>query len=35
LGKDFNYITPGTQLVLPEGQKADVMAQPNNNGYRR
>jgi nucleoid-associated protein YgaU len=35
LGKDFNYITPGTQLVLPEGAKADVMAQPTNNGYRR
>jgi nucleoid-associated protein YgaU len=35
LGKDFNYLTPGTQLTLPEGQKTDVIAQPPSGSYRR
>ena len=35
LGKDFNYLTPGTQLTLPEGPKNDVIAQPPSNSYRR
>jgi nucleoid-associated protein YgaU len=35
LGKDFNYLTPGTQLTLPEGQKSDVTAQPPSDSYRR
>jgi nucleoid-associated protein YgaU len=35
LGKDFNYLTPGTQLSLPEGQKTDVIAQPPSGSYRR
>ena len=35
LGKDFNYLTPGIQLVLPEGEKSDVIAQPPGNVYRR
>jgi nucleoid-associated protein YgaU len=35
LGKDFNYLTPGTQLVMPEGEKSDVIAQPPSNVYRR
>ena len=35
LGKDFNYLTPGTQLTLPEGRKADVIAQPPSDSYRR
>ena len=35
LGKDFNYLTPGMQLVLPEGEKSDVIAQPPGNVYRR
>ena len=35
LGKDFNYLTPGIQLVLPEGDKSDVIAQPPSNVYRR
>ena len=35
LGKDFNYLTPGTQLTLPEGPKTDVIAQPPSNSYRR
>jgi nucleoid-associated protein YgaU len=26
LGKDFNYLTPGMKLVLPDNEKADVMA---------
>ena len=25
LGKDFNYLTPGMKLVLPDGEKADVL----------
>jgi nucleoid-associated protein YgaU len=25
LGKDFNYLTPGMQLVLPDNEKADVL----------
>ena len=35
LGKDFNYLTPGTQLTLPEGQKTDIIAQPPSDSYRR
>ena len=35
LGKDFNYLTPGIQLALPEGEKSDVIAQPPGNVYRR
>ncbi len=35
LGKDFNYLTPGTQLVLPDGEKPDVIAEPPSNRYRR
>jgi nucleoid-associated protein YgaU len=35
LGKDFNYLTPGTQLSLPEGQKTDVTAQPPSDSLRR
>jgi nucleoid-associated protein YgaU len=27
LGKDFNYLTPGIQLSLPDGEKPDVTAQ--------
>lgn len=35
LGKDFNYLTPGTQLSLPEGDRGEVIAQPPSNDYRR
>jgi nucleoid-associated protein YgaU len=36
LGKDFNYLTPGTQLTLPDGDsKPDVMAEPQTNRFRR
>jgi len=35
LGKDFNYLTPGTQLTLPEGEKSDVIARPPSSTYRR
>ncbi len=35
LGKDFNYITPGTKLVLPDSGRPDVLAEPPNSGYRR
>ncbi len=35
LGKDFNYLTPGTQLTLPEGPKTDVTAQPPSDSLRR
>lgn len=35
LGKDFNYLTPGTQLVLPDAEKSDVIARPSGTLYRR
>ena len=35
LGKDFHYLTPGAQLVMPEGKKTDVIAEPRSNVYRR
>lgn len=35
LGKDFNYLTPGIQLAMPEGEKSDVIAQPPRNTYQR
>ncbi len=35
LGKDFNYITPGTKLVLPDSGRPDVLAEPPSSGYRR
>jgi nucleoid-associated protein YgaU len=35
LGKDFNYLAPGTQLTLPDGEKSDVIAQPPRDTYRR
>jgi nucleoid-associated protein YgaU len=38
LGKDFNYLTPGTQLAMPEGdksEKSDVIAQPPGTSLRR
>ena len=35
LGKDFNYLTPGLQLTLPDGDKAEVIAQPPSSGFRR
>ncbi len=35
LGKDFNYLTPGTQLTLPDGEKSDVIARPPSSTYRR
>ena len=25
LGKDFNYLTPGMKLTLPDGEKSDVL----------
>lgn len=35
LGKDFNYLTPGTQLAMPGGEKSDVIAQPPSNSRWR
>ena len=38
LGKDFNYLIPGTQLAMPESEKrekSDVTAQPPGNSFRR
>lgn len=35
LGKDFNYITPGTKLFLPDNGRPDVLAEPPSGGYRR
>lgn len=35
LGKDFNYLTPGTVLVLPDNGRPDVLAEPPDKGYRR
>jgi nucleoid-associated protein YgaU len=35
LGRDFNYLTPGTQLALPEGEKSDSLTRQPGNAYRR
>jgi len=35
LGKDFHYLTPGTKLALPAGEKSDRVAQPPSDTYRR
>lgn len=35
LGKDFNYLTPGTRLAMPKGEKSNVIARPLDSGYRR
>jgi nucleoid-associated protein YgaU len=35
LGKDYNYLAPGTQLALPDGGRPDVLALPPEKGYRR
>jgi len=34
LGKDFNYLTPGMKLVLPDNEKADVVAGKSGDLYR-
>jgi len=34
LGKDFNYLTPGMKLVLPDNEKADVVAGKSSDLYR-
>ena len=34
LGKDFNYLTPGTQLTLPDNERSDVLARQPGDGYR-
>jgi nucleoid-associated protein YgaU len=34
LGKDFNYLTPGMKLVLPEGDKSDLMTNRPGETYR-
>jgi hypothetical protein len=26
LGKDFNYLAPGTQLAMPDGEKPNMTA---------
>ncbi|MEN6406843.1 MAG: LysM peptidoglycan-binding domain-containing protein, partial [Thermoguttaceae bacterium] len=35
LGKDFNYLTPGTKLSLPNGDRPERTAQPPSGTYRR
>jgi nucleoid-associated protein YgaU len=35
LGKDFNNLTPGTKLLLPASERAEVLAEPTSNIYRR
>ncbi len=35
LGKDFNYLTPGTQLTMPDGERAASIARPQSRGYTR
>ena len=35
LGRDFNYLTPGMKLTLPDGEKSDTVAEPPSRGYRR
>ncbi len=34
LGKDFNYLTPGMKLVLPDNEKADVLTRRSSELYR-
>ena len=34
LGKDFNYLTPGMKLVLPDNEKADVLTRKSGDLYR-
>jgi nucleoid-associated protein YgaU len=34
LGKDFNYLTPGTQLAMPDGEKADAVTRQPSSTYR-
>jgi nucleoid-associated protein YgaU len=34
LGKDFNYLTPGIQLTLPEREKSDTLTRQANSTYR-
>jgi nucleoid-associated protein YgaU len=34
LGKDYNYLTPGMKLVLPDGEKADVLTSRPGDTYR-
>jgi nucleoid-associated protein YgaU len=33
LGKDFNYLTPGMKLSLPDGEKPDKVARQPDNGW--
>jgi len=36
LGEDFDHLAPGTQLILPAGDKVDpVAARPSRESYRR
>jgi nucleoid-associated protein YgaU len=35
LGKDFNYLTPGIQLTLPEREKSDALTRQTSNTYQR
>jgi nucleoid-associated protein YgaU len=35
LGKDYNYLRPGTRLALPEGERADSVARQPGDGYQR
>jgi nucleoid-associated protein YgaU len=35
LGKDYNYLTPGMQLTLPEKERSEITAEPPRTGYRR
>ncbi len=35
LGGDFNYLKPGTKLLMPDGQQADRLAEPPGRRQRR
>jgi nucleoid-associated protein YgaU len=35
LGKDFNYLTPGMKLTLPDGDRPERVAEPPSRGYRK
>jgi nucleoid-associated protein YgaU len=35
LGKDFNYLTPGIQLSLPDREKSDTLTRQPGNAYQR
>jgi hypothetical protein len=34
LGKDFNYLTPGMKLTLPDGERSEVLTRRSGETFR-